>query len=168
MPRADSTNTTIAPAVDPVAEIGRRLEELAVRRDEIEAAGFNRNEPGIYKIYRDGALDDVDDQIDCLRAYATTMRATSLEGALVQIGLADLIFDDATENRLKEWDLKVSRLRHRRLIHSAVGQLIKVVDLDTGAIGLWRSLGENQDPWTPYEKRVATIIEEHPEHGRCG
>src|SRR5882724_8991820 len=103
---------------DPVAEIGRRIAELRDRYKELDV--MDNSGTSIVVTYRKAEMDDLDEQIYCLEKYASTLRACSLEGALVQIGLASSIFDYVIDYPpdLDSSAPTSEELRFRRLIFS--------------------------------------------------
>ena len=159
MAQAKQRNTTAKPKLDPVAEIGRQLEALNLRYEELDTT--DRHETDTKAAYRDAERKAVFDQIQCLRNFATTLHANSLEGALVHIALASFYFSDLCDNDLKEYERTVAEMRFHRLVYSAVRALSAGrADLDLTEIGVRMHLGEHLDPWVPHEKRVRAIENE--------
>jgi hypothetical protein len=99
--------------------------------------------------------------MQCLQAYASTIRAESLEGALVQIGLAVNLVYELLNDKLDESDRERIEDRFKRLIFSAVRALADDPKLDLVELSVWYHLGEHLDPWVPYESRVAAVQAKH-------
>lgn len=155
----DSADTTPAPAVDPVADIGREIERLSSRMEELE----NEDNGGhsIETTYRTSEIEDLYDRIECLRAYATAVKATSTDGAAVQVGLLGKLFHDLLEFKPDGYEAKATEQRFMRTLFSVLRVLGARIEADLPAIGVYRLAGEHLNPWVPYETRVAVIEEEH-------
>jgi hypothetical protein len=137
---------------DQAAEIGKRIAELVLRREQIEG---RQNLSEVEQTYRDSERRDLDSRISALRAYASTVRATSRDGALVQFALAAQIFDEreASDDDPRTYD----REDFNRLVYSAVAALSDDVDLDATELSVTYFLPDHLDPWKTYEQRLEII-----------
>jgi hypothetical protein len=154
---ADSPNTTTAPerdaADDPLVEIGREITRLY---DRIRVLDAREGLTPIEKNYAADEHSDLWDRIDCLRAYATTLQAKSLTGALVQLGIAAKLFDDATEDRnAPEWKVDTAGQRFKRVIYSIIKPVANACDPDVGDHAFYVHRPEYMNPWVGYERQVA-------------
>jgi hypothetical protein len=141
---------------DPAAEIGKQIAELVLRREQIEG---RRDLSDVERTYRDTERRDLDSRISALRAYASTVRATSRDGALVQFALAAQIFDELeTSDEPRTFD----REDFNRLVYSAVAALSDDVDLDATELSVTYFMPDHLDPWKPYERRLQIIAEPQP------
>lgn len=143
---------------DPVVAIGRLIAEHTdchnkLEREAWEAARAKRFSEEIYKRREVAHLSD---RIDALTDYVSTIRANSIEGAIIQIAVASDLFESLVSNDLEQHQIDQKSLKFDRLIHSAITALGLGPD-DLRALGVCRYLSESSNPWEPVEKRIAAI-----------
>ena len=137
-----------------IAALELRIEELDLDRVALK-------KDGVEAMYLESEYEDVEDRIQCLFAYASTLPAKCTEGAILQIALADTIYHLATsDSDPPSWRVKQDDKRFSRLIWSAVRALSDDPDFDLPAMGVHgRFLGEHHNPWNTYERNVNIVRE---------
>jgi len=163
MAQAKTKNSTKS---DHVAELGAYVLQLCNRFDELDAVKAQ----GAGAIYRDRECRDIDDRIDCLRAYMTTITAGSLEGAAVHLSLAYGIIRDIFERGGDVSDFEQSQAEDRftRLMFSVLFALEDATGTKDRfqSLGIERQMSRRFNPWVPSDAIVYEIEEEARENAK--
>lgn len=135
---------------DPLIAIGRRLWELETRHDILDVP--KSGETTTETIYRQTEASQTRSTIDALRTYASTLKAKSIEGALIQIGLAHSLV-----TRISDDNRKMSQTIEEeidRLLFSAAAAMRSQCP---AKIFYWHDWNSHVDPFKPYEDAVADV-----------
>ena len=127
--------------LDPVAELGHRLEALSRMYEFWEAQEPKSVEE---RNHRQRQMADIEDRCECLRGYASTLQASSVEGAHVQRTLAAeiaaMVMDDLEMPQGRREGLV---MQFHRLTVSAVKALCADPNIDPLELGVWSERAAN-------------------------
>lgn len=145
--RKTSAKITQSTEADPVFAAGVELQRLRDRHDYVE--GMNNGDVmNSGKIYREHELAHLRDRISALQTFLSSTRATSPQGALIQIDIALIELDMAKDQATISPQVVESQLQKiMRLLYSAGGVLEKHFGIPAGV----QAISDNLDPWFQYE-----------------
>jgi hypothetical protein len=148
-----NTQRAIAGVDDPLVALGLEIERLEKRYHELDILeGCQNAERGVL---RQDEMLHLSDRLEALRDYATTLHATSLDGAMLHIALAS----HYAESAIEQSESMSRSVGHKldRLLFSVAGYL-STKQKDARFAGLVDNLmGNHTNPWLPYEERLAMI-----------
>jgi hypothetical protein len=165
----DSIATSLynqASSNDPLVAIAREIKELSDRYEHLERMEFDLRKSAntddlkhsARKSYLDAEIAQVFDLADAKHDALSTMQATSLEAAAVQIGeayrLASMLLDGVGE---RDYQSRSMEMRFERLIYSALSALQKASNLDFDTTNIAESVGQYRNPWLTHEECLAII-----------
>jgi hypothetical protein len=133
---------------DPLVEVARQLRTLRERYDGLDlliAEGRSTR-----MAHLDHELADLADRMDSLEAYAATLEARSVAGALLQLALASNLYEDLDGGVTDAARQQQMLIRHRRLAFSAARALLHWVDVSDD-LGITRLMDVHLDPWDSRE-----------------
>lgn len=138
--------------IDRLAEAGREIRRLNDRSDKVDVIQFGAKDDRI-KRNANEEQSHLASCVDALRDYVTTIEATTLEGAIVQLREVYLLFDIMQSSALTDFDKAESDRKIRRLIYSIEGALRGMVTGENNLEGI-PVLQANLNPWLSYEQRI--------------
>lgn len=128
---------------DPIIAIANDIARWRDRIDELDEV-FVRGDSNSPFTVEESEL--------CSRVFAaqdklSELKAQSVEAAIVQLGAANSIFHDITENDVPAGHLLAAITRYRRLMYSAIPVLCDALGVDQDGLALPHFFEPYLDPW---------------------
>lgn len=147
---------------DPVVAAGLRIAELNRASNRIELAIRAENPSPSDKCRLESDSRHVYDMIEGIQAHTATMRATTLQGAMVHVMLADLAVSDIRDLIPEGTESLEGEIAYRKIIR-CLHSVLKVLSDASGTapeeIGGEYMMNRGLDPHTSIENRLASSRE---------
>ena len=146
-------------SVDPLAEAGAELRRLH------QAWDVAISKPSLRGTENDAAC--IYSRQRAVEAYVSTLQATSLEGAIVQVAQADAILSDLLEHALPEdmndfeksfWKDRINQAS--RNLHSVANLIEALTGADRETLGTVSYMAPWMDPFVPIERAISGRYDE--------
>lgn len=157
MAKANRTfSTPTSNSADPLIEVEKEIRQLSDRTHALELLNLaDKNDESTQKWYRESESRNVSDREYILRDYVTTLQATSIEGAIVQVGELARIFDLYRSSSYPHGDEEDDERKITRLLFSIETALRAAVP--TEHVKDFRPMDNHIDPFKPFEEQLALI-----------
>ncbi|MBZ6078780.1 hypothetical protein [Microvirga puerhi] len=151
---------------DLVVKMGEEIKRSIDRCEQLDCD--RRNASGSASIYMESEEKELYHRYTIMIDNLTTLRANSTKGALLQIAVANSIFNDIYDNgdTLSAYEQEAQKHKFRRVIYSAFDFLAAKENCDLSSLPVDDLLGAHLNPWKSYEHCLALIrrmVQNEPE-----
>ncbi|MCG7504067.1 hypothetical protein [Mesorhizobium retamae] len=142
---------------DLILILADELSVLEQRYSALEEAAIKKDAPSFHENYRKAEQVDFLDRIEAIKEAMSSVEATSIKAAVIQLAVANTIVSDMVGFDLPDAEIGKLERTFRRLMHSAMGVLMRDAGLDRMSFGIDRLMSFHLNPWEAYEDRVAAL-----------
>lgn len=131
---------TIGPILkDPLIALAREMKQLDDRFQELDHTFRENGQPNSLR----RTMRHIDDRQTAIRDFATTVQATSIEGALFQLSIAYIVIGEGDEPRGEDCQRQLDRL-----LFSAYSAIAKEAGIEVNKMYDSYRLNDHLNPWT--------------------
>lgn len=159
----DSRNITNPPSDDdPIIALANEIASLHQQIDELESSQ-QASDPSQYASI-DSEIQKLYRRIFAAQDELTVLKAQSVQGAMIQLAAASVIFNDVAENELDPERKQLALMQYRRLVYSAFPVICSALDIDQEDHALPHLLEPHLDPWQMNQAELHSNVVEFPKH----
>jgi len=158
-----SRNITNPPSdTDPIIAIANEIASLHQQIDELESSE-QLSYPSQNATF-DSEIHSLYHRIFAAQEELTGLKAQSVQGAMIQLAAASVIFNDVAENELDPERKQLALMQYRRLVYSAFPIICTALDIAQEDHVLPHFLEPYLDPWLMNQAELHSNVVEFPKH----